>query len=108
MKNPALSMPGMRCAAVITPAVIAMNACQTNKNLQPNEATAAGGGGFDLADANHDGKLSRDEARDFLVNEIFDSRNANLTVGSLAKNGPAAMLRVWPISRSAMPTMMAW
>ena len=33
--------------------------------------------GFDAADANHDGKLSRNEASDFLVNEIFNSRDAN-------------------------------
>ena len=32
---------------------------------------------FDQADANHDGKLSRNEASDYLVNEVFDSRDAN-------------------------------
>jgi hypothetical protein len=59
-------------------ALIALSSCVTNKNLQPPEAVGAqGGGGFDLADANHDGKLSRDEASDFLVNEIFNSRDAN-------------------------------
>ncbi len=52
--------------------------CQANKNLQPSQATAtSGAGGFDEADANHDGKLSRREANDFLVNEIFASRDAN-------------------------------
>jgi hypothetical protein len=57
--------------------LIAPTACQTSKNLQPPEAAGTQGGGFDLADVNHDGKLSRDEASDFLVNEIFDSRDAN-------------------------------
>ena len=32
---------------------------------------------FAQADANHDGKLSRDEASDYLVIEIFTSRDAN-------------------------------
>ena len=53
--------------------VIGLSACQTNQNLQPTTS----GGGFDAADANHDGKLSREEASDFLVNEIFNSRDAN-------------------------------
>ena len=57
-------------------AIIFLSACQTNKNLQPPETTSTGGG-FDLADANHDGKLSRKEASDFLVNEIFNLRDAN-------------------------------
>jgi hypothetical protein len=55
----------------------AFNACQTNKNLQPENAPGTQAGGFDLADSNHDGKLSRNEASDFLVNEIFTSRDAN-------------------------------
>jgi hypothetical protein len=58
-------------------AIVALSGCATNKNLQPDQAATSGGGGFDAADANHDGKLSRDEASDFLVNEIFDSRDAN-------------------------------
>jgi Ca2+-binding EF-hand superfamily protein len=59
-------------------ALTALNACTSNKNLQPSAATATtGAGGFETADANHDGKLSRNEASDFLVNEIFDSRDAN-------------------------------
>ena len=59
-------------------ALIALGACTSNKNLQPEQGTATtGAGGFDAADANHDGKLSRNEASDFLVNEIFDTRDAN-------------------------------
>lgn len=64
-------------SAFVALALVALTACATNKNLQPNQASAGGAAGFDAADANHDGKLSRDEASDFLVNEIFDSRDAN-------------------------------
>lgn len=80
MNYSASSAAIIRRAAAATLAAIGflvLNGCQTNKNLQPPEATSTGGGGFDLADANHDGKLSRDEASDFLVNEIFNSRDAN-------------------------------
>ena len=38
---------------------------------------AAGPDGFSPADANHDGKLSRDEASDFLVIRVFVARDAN-------------------------------
>jgi len=62
-----------RITALILSGLLALGACATNKNLQPNQP----GGGFDAADANHDGKLSRDEGSDFLVNQIFDSRDAN-------------------------------
>lgn len=68
------------CAGrAITAALLALSVtgCQTNRNLQSSNAAGTKGGGFDLADANHDGKLSRDEASDFLVNEIFDSRDAD-------------------------------
>jgi Ca2+-binding EF-hand superfamily protein len=59
-------------------ALLAFNSCAMHKNLQPSQATAStGAGGFDVADANHDGKLSRNEASDFLVDEIFNSRDAN-------------------------------
>ena len=51
--------------------------CATNKNLQPAAVAPSDTGGFELADTNHDGELSRDEASDFLVNEIFDSRDAD-------------------------------
>ena len=61
---------------VFAATLIALNACQTNQNLQPT-TSGLGVSGFDAADANHDGKLSRDEASDFLVNEIFNSRDAN-------------------------------
>jgi len=63
--------------AVFAAIFIALNACRTNQNLQPTTSAGPGVSGFDAADANHDGKLSRDEANDFLVNEIFNSRDAN-------------------------------
>jgi hypothetical protein len=63
---------------LLAPALAALNSCTTNKNLQPSQVTTTtGAGGFDLADANHDGKLSRVEASDFLVEEIFHSRDAD-------------------------------
>jgi EF hand len=79
MKDTTASPTHARAAAIALCVIVsvALSACQTNKNLQPAEAPGTHGGGFDLADANHDGKLSRDEASDFLVNEIFDSRDAN-------------------------------
>ena len=40
-------------------------------------AATAGTDAFSQADTNHDGKLSRNEASDFLVIEIFISRDAN-------------------------------
>jgi Ca2+-binding EF-hand superfamily protein len=55
-----------------------LTACAYNKNLQPAAATpGTGEGGFELADANHDGKLSRAEASDFLGNQIFDAVDVN-------------------------------
>jgi Ca2+-binding EF-hand superfamily protein len=64
-------------AGVATLAFVAISGCATDKNLQPQGSNAGGTAGFDLADTNHDGKLSRDEASDFLTNEIFDSRDLN-------------------------------
>jgi Ca2+-binding EF-hand superfamily protein len=56
----------------------ALNGCATNKNLQPAQATAGTGeGGFELADANHDGKLSRAEASDFIAGQVFTARDTN-------------------------------
>ena len=43
----------------------------------PTTAPTAGPEGFSPADANHDGKLSRDEASDFLVIRVFVARDAN-------------------------------
>jgi hypothetical protein len=43
----------------------------------PTTPATAGTDGFSKADTNQDGKLSRDEASDYLVIEIFISRDAN-------------------------------
>ena len=69
----------LRCGAgaLVALSIIALNSCARNQNLQPSETVTTGSGGFDAADANHDGKLSRDESSDFLVNEIFNSRDAD-------------------------------
>ena len=78
MKHESYSSRRARCGTIfLSLAFIALNSCTTNKNLQPSETVGTQTGGFDLADADHDGKLSRDEASDFLVNEIFNSRDAN-------------------------------
>src|SRR4030095_14703889 len=64
-------------AGALIIAFISLSGCAANKNLEPKQEAGIGRSGFDEADANHDGKLSRDEASDFLVNEIFNSRDAN-------------------------------
>jgi Ca2+-binding EF-hand superfamily protein len=58
--------------------VLGLGACQSSQTSQPQQAAAkTGKARFDQVDTNHDGKLSRNEASDFLVNETFDSRDAN-------------------------------
>jgi Ca2+-binding EF-hand superfamily protein len=72
------TMPTRR--AVITVAMAAFAAlggCATNDNHSSGQTAAGAVDQFNLADANHDGQLSRDETSDFLVNEIFASRDAN-------------------------------
>jgi hypothetical protein len=64
--------------ALLVPLCCLLASCATNKNLQPAAATpGTGEGGFELADTNHDGKLSRAEASNFLLSEIFDARDTN-------------------------------
>jgi Ca2+-binding EF-hand superfamily protein len=63
---------------LVAPLLCLLGSCAVNKNLQPAQATpGTGEGGFELADANHDGKLSRAEASDFLVGEIFNAKDTN-------------------------------
>jgi Ca2+-binding EF-hand superfamily protein len=59
-----------RCILVI--AMLTLGSCASHKDVHNDR-----GSRFNAADTNHDGKLSRDEASDFLVGEIFDSRDAN-------------------------------
>ena len=48
-----------------------------NKSQQSNKQTSAANDNFARADENHDGKLSRAEASDFLVEQIFDASDLN-------------------------------
>lgn len=73
-----------------------LGGCAYNKNLQPAQATpGTGEGGFELADANHDGKLSRTEASDFLTNQIFNAidvdHNGEITKEEWSKDGARPM-----------------
>jgi len=43
----------------------------------PQTVVPAGADAFSPADANHDGKLSRDEASDFIVIRVFVARDSN-------------------------------
>ena len=59
-------------------AAVALFVFPANGITPPPQTTAtAGPDGFSQADTNQDGKLSRDEASDYLVIEIFISRDAN-------------------------------
>jgi Ca2+-binding EF-hand superfamily protein len=62
---------------LLLPLFSLFGSCAYNKNLQPAAATPTGEGGFELADRNHDGKLSRAEASDFLVDEVFNGMDLN-------------------------------
>jgi len=63
--------------AFVALALGALSACTTTNSSSPNQLTPGGTRSFEQADANHDGKLSRDEASDYLVIEIFESRDSN-------------------------------
>ena len=55
-----------------------VNGCAANKNAQQSaSAESRTKDSFDLADANHDGKLSREEAGDYLVYVVFLFRDKN-------------------------------
>lgn len=70
------NLAGFHLGLVIL-SVFLLAGCASNKNLQPITATPNASGGFELADTNHDGKLSRAEASDFLAGEIFDARDTD-------------------------------
>lgn len=57
--------------ALILASLLALSACATPQK------SPSGADRFEKADANRDGKLSRGETSDYLVAEIFDSRDAN-------------------------------
>jgi hypothetical protein len=62
---------------LLIPLLCLFSSCAANKNLQPAAATPDEEGGFELADRDHNGKLSKAEASDFLVDEIFNSKDTN-------------------------------
>ena len=65
-------------AVVLLLATVAAFTYQAQANPPGGQTTStAEGDAFSPADINHDGKLSRDEASDFLVIKIFISRDAN-------------------------------
>jgi hypothetical protein len=75
LEKPCLRLPLAAAALVL---LGALGGCASNKNLQPAQATpGTGEGGFELADTNHDGKLSRNEANDFLIGELFNATDTN-------------------------------
>jgi len=61
----------IRYGALLCMALGALTACQTTMQSSPQVDR------FAKADANHDGKLSRDEVGDYLVMQIFESRDTN-------------------------------
>ncbi len=55
-----------------------VNGCAANKSGQQSASVESGtNDSFALADANHDGKLSREEAGDYLVYVVFAARDKN-------------------------------
>lgn len=72
-RNLSLTALGQAAAgrALIFASVLALSACATPQH-SPSSADR-----FEKADENRDGKLSRGEASDYLVAEIFASRDAN-------------------------------
>ena len=72
-RNLFLTTPGLAAAgrALILASVLALSACATPQKSQTSADR------FDTADENKDGKLSRGEVSDYLVAEIFASRDAN-------------------------------
>jgi Ca2+-binding EF-hand superfamily protein len=76
MKNKT-SIPHRIVFACVTIGLVALFLCVTNGfagNKSGQQSASPGSGkkdSFDLADANHDGKLSREEAGDYLVYVVF-------------------------------------
>ena len=72
----------------------ALAGCAANNSSQQSASSTAVGGddAFSLADANHDGKLSREEAGDYLVYVVFLARDTNhdgrLTQQEWGENDP--------------------
>ena len=67
------------CGLILIALTVAMGGCAANSTSQHSASSTAGGGNdtFAQADANHDGKLSREEAGDYLVYIVFVARDTN-------------------------------
>jgi hypothetical protein len=63
-----------RSSALLLAALVALNGCASNENMSGGRSKADR---FAQADRNHDGVLDRNEVSDYIVNQIFDSRDAN-------------------------------
>ncbi len=67
-----------RAGGILLLAIVALVAHQAKGSPPPKQtAGTTGSDAFSQADTNHDGKLSLNEASDYLVIEIFISRDAN-------------------------------
>ena len=65
-----------RIASLIV--TLGLAACQSNSTSQPGQAAGkTGEARFNEVDADHSGKLSRNEASDYLVNQVFDGLDTN-------------------------------
>ena len=90
-------------------ALCVVNGCTANNSGQQSASTESGTkDSFDLADANHDGKLSREEAGDYLVYVVFVLRDKNQD-GRLTQEEWAAGDRnqIAAFKAAGMPTRMA-
>ena len=83
-------------SAVIGATLLGLGACAgTNSNLGTVRPVPITHDNFALADANHDGKLSRREAAEYLVYVVFTASDTNadgqLTAQEWMQNDPAAI-----------------
>jgi Ca2+-binding EF-hand superfamily protein len=62
-------IPLVRVTVGVAALFFAVNLCSAGNSASKDS--------FDLADANHDGKLSREEAGDYLVYTVFAARDKN-------------------------------
>jgi EF hand len=84
--------PHRRHAFAAVLALLALCGCATNNKPQPSAIGQTGTDTFAAADSDHDGKLSRGEAGDFLVYEVFEVYDSNhdgsLTLAEWTRGDP--------------------
>ena len=71
------SRPYRRVAVVAMCCILASAGWSASQDRQPPSSSAPANDAFARADANHDGKLSRGEAGDYLVYVVFVARDRN-------------------------------